>query len=64
MRGEATLKLLTDHPHIKMDSQTSLVSEEDDNKSHCFIFGVSVGVQVELSVCILWQTKNWRQVSI
>lgn len=29
VRGEATLKLITDQSHIKMDSQTSMVSEED-----------------------------------
>lgn len=30
VRGEATLKLITDQSHIKMDSQTSMVGEEDD----------------------------------
>ena len=30
VRGQATLKLITDKPAIKMDSQTNIVCDDDD----------------------------------
>lgn len=32
VRGQATLKLITDKPTIKMDSQTNVVRDDEDDE--------------------------------
>lgn len=59
VRGEATLKLITDHPHIKMDSQTTMVSDDDDDDDDVsfieglFYFGGVCKCSGGGSVCIM-----------
>lgn len=70
VRGEATLQLMTDHPHIKMDSQTSIVSDDDDDNDDIisigwlFYFGAVCRRSGGVSVCIMWHWDMLPFISV